>query len=216
MAVYLYAVCRGDVSTPTSSGLRGRPLRVVGAEGLSALVGDEVPVDWGESELWQHENAVEGLMESHDLLPARFGTTLSSDAEVQKLLARRSRELSSALHRVAGASELSVRAIWNEQATTPRGGADYLRSLAEAERRADALSHALEDRLAPMSRARRHRVLVSPKIPVSGAYLVAKECVGGFMAELDRLDREIADATLLCTGPWPPYSFVDEEAVAHG
>jgi hypothetical protein len=215
MAVYLYAVCHGDVAAPTGVGLRGGPLRAISAGGLSALVGDELPAGRGESELWQHEHAVEELMDAHDLLPARFGTMLSSDAAVQTLLRRRSHELSSALHRVAGASELSVRAVWNEKARAPRSGADYLQSLAETERRAEALAHMLEDRLARISRARRHRVLVSPKVPVTGAYLVAKEMTGGFVAELERLEDEIADATLLCTGPWPPYSFVDEEPATH-
>jgi hypothetical protein len=215
MTVYLYAICRGELAAPPGIGLHDRPLRVISTGELSALVGDEVPADWGESELWQHENAVEELMGSHDLLPARFGTTLSSDAAVQTLLTRRNSELSSALHHVAGASELSVRAFWDEQTRAPQSGAGYLESLAETERRANALMRVLETRLSPLSRASRHQVLASPRTPVAGAYLVAKEATGDFMTELDHLDHEIGDARLLCTGPWPPYSFVGREATAH-
>lgn len=104
-----------------------------------------------------------------------------------------------------------MRAIWNEQPDPPQSGADYLYSLATTERRAKALARTLEGRLSPISRASRHRILTSPRMPVAGAYLVANAMMDGFMAELDRLEDETVEATIVCTGPWPPYSFVDRE-----
>lgn len=213
--VFLYAICKGEAVEPsTDNGLHGQPLRVLHTSGFTALVGDWAPFTGSEEELWQHEDAVERLMRSHDLLPARFGTMLSSDAAVRELLAGRREELSAALSRVAGACELSVRAIWCETAPTgpTRSGADYLHARAATERRVQELAQTLEERLASVSRAWRLRTSVTPYIPVAGAYLVAREQMRSFMAALGRLDRETTDATFTCTGPWPPYSFTPTEA----
>jgi hypothetical protein len=44
---------------------------------------------------------------------------------------------------------------------------------------------------------------------MSAAYLVERGVVPRFRAVVQRLQRDHADLALLCTGPWPPYSFVD-------
>jgi hypothetical protein len=41
------------------------------------------------------------------------------------------------------------------------------------------------------------------------SYLVERPVVGEFRAVAQRLQREYRDTTVLCTGPWPPYSFVE-------
>ncbi len=212
MAVYLYAVCAGAASLPRDA-LHGPPLRAIREGGLSAVVADRAPiVEAGEDELWRHENAIELLMDEHDLLPARFGTVLAGDGEVRRLLAQRREQLSAALRRVAGAVELSVRAFWRELAPMrAEDGTAYLEARAERERRARALADTLEGRLAPLARAGRLRSSPAAKMPAVGSYLVARPMVPAFAAEFDRLEGELLDAMLVCTGPWPPYSFVEAE-----
>jgi hypothetical protein len=213
--VYLYAICDGAAAEPETTGLHGQALRAIREAGLSAVVGDGAPAGkWGETELWQHEDAIELLMRSRDLLPARFGTVLAGDAEVRGLLARRREQLSSALRRVAGAVELSVRALWREAALErpAADGTGYLHARLDAERRAGALARLLNGRLAPLARVERIRVCGAARTPVAGSYLLDREAVEEFASELDRLDGETADAMFVCTGPWPPYSFVQPEA----
>ena len=41
------------------------------------------------------------------------------------------------------------------------------------------------------------------------AYLVDRELVEDFTASLRRLDQQLRDVELVCTGPWPPYSFAE-------
>jgi hypothetical protein len=41
------------------------------------------------------------------------------------------------------------------------------------------------------------------------AYLVDRDAVGGFTARVDALQREHPELAVLCTGPWPPYSFAE-------
>src|SRR5689334_16078755 len=102
MAVYLYAISEAHAQAPSADGLDGEPLRLVHSQRLSALVSDvrRSTREVGETELWQHETAVEALMSTRDVLPVRFGTVLASDAEVHALLEERDDEFSSALRQV--------------------------------------------------------------------------------------------------------------------
>jgi len=213
MAVCLYAICGGEVQPPPGAGLHGKPLRMIRSGDLSAMVSDSPEAsrrEVGEAELWQHESAVEELMAAHDVLPVRFGEVLDSDAAVQEMLASRCDEFESALERVAGACELSVRAAWPQETpiSEPRTGTSYLGARADAESRAEALARRLQSSLAPFSRGSRLRRVFQPRPSLAGAYLVARNMVSAFMAEIERLDREMSETTLVCTGPWPPYSFV--------
>jgi hypothetical protein len=42
---------------------------------------------------------------------------------------------------------------------------------------------------------------------LSAAYLVDRERVDSFRARVEELGEEIDGAAVVCTGPWPPYSF---------
>ena len=42
------------------------------------------------------------------------------------------------------------------------------------------------------------------------AYLVDRADVDGFVAVVRELQREHDSLSVLCTGPWPPYSFAGE------
>jgi hypothetical protein len=73
----------------------------------------------------------------------------------------------------------------------------------------DAATEAVHGPLSSLARAhivrpghRRGEVLVA-------AYLVERGDVDRFAAEVAALDRRNPEFTLTCTGPWPPYSFVE-------
>jgi hypothetical protein len=216
MAVSLYAICGGEAQPHPGTGLGGQTLRVIRSAGLGALVSDNPAAPrpgLGEAELWQHERAIEELMAANDVLPVRFGETLESESAVRAMLESRREEFEAALQRIAGACELSVRAAWRED--TPTGalqsGTSYLAARADAESRAAALARQLQRRLAPFSRASRLRRVPQPSFTLACAFLVARSMVSGFMAEVGRVDSEVSDTTLVCTGPWPPYSFVQSD-----
>jgi hypothetical protein len=215
MAVHLYAICSDATELPGCTGVHQQPLRFVSAAGLSALVSDApaAPGEDAERELWEHEYAVEGLMANGDVLPARFGTQLRSDAALREVLVRRRGEFSAVLRRVAGACELAVRAAWRDRVpdAPAGGGAGYLAARAQAEHRAEALARQLDERLAPLSRERLLSVQGHPTMPVVGSYLVDREQMSSFVATVDRLDEQTPGTSLVCTGPWPPYSFSQPE-----
>jgi Gas vesicle synthesis protein GvpL/GvpF len=158
--------------------------------------------------LEEHEQIVSRLMEQETVLPVRFGTVLEDEDEVSDLLRDRRDELHDALDRVRGAVEIGVRVTWRVPDVATGSGAEYLRSRLEVQRRADDLARRL-DPLSGLARGVRHRVLPRASEPVVAAYLVDRARVEEFTSRVAELDRELGDVELVCTGPWPPYSFAE-------
>jgi Gas vesicle synthesis protein GvpL/GvpF len=167
-------------------------LRAIEADGLAALGAPAVEREASVDQLWQREQLLERLMRDCDLLPVRWGTVVEDD-EVERLLASRRAELVHALDRVRGAVEIAVRVATDEQAVTSTAQL-YLhvkRRLAEIHAALAALSRESAEIAAGRS-----------------AYLVAREDVDSFVSTVAALEEAHDDLSILCTGPWPPYSFV--------
>jgi hypothetical protein len=220
--IYVYAVTEPVACAPAERGLEGAALRVVATESLAAVVSDReaVPLAVDEHALWAHERVVEELMLDRAVLPMRFGSILGDDAAVTRLLVTRQQELTEALRRVGGAVELGVRVAWPAQETTgdeaaraaPGPGAAYLLERWRSDRRVRSLAEQLDRSLVELSRARVQRLPRSPDAPLRAAYLVEEEHVDTFRGRIATLGRDVADAHIVCTGPWPPYSFTGGQA----
>lgn len=227
MTVYLYAVTEeiSPVPTDLGQGLQGQTVRAVASSGLMAVVSDhrDGSVRPSEADLWAHERVVEGLMADRAVLPMRFGSLLADDAVARALLSDRAAELRAALRHVAGAIELGVRVAWSVDPAQPEpepepkaagdaSGSAYLMGQLSRRQRARDLADRIDQPLAELARASRHQLLRTPNLPLSGAYLVDRERLEAFRARVAELDEQIGQAEVICTGPWPPYSFVKAPA----
>lgn len=188
-------------------------LELVPVDGLAAVCAPAGDEDISAEALWRHEEVVEALMADRDLLPVRYGTRLEDEHAVARAVEERLGELATALDRVRGAVEVSVRVLPVGDAGSPvvpdtAGGAEYMRVRARAEasqaRAAEALQEPLEA-LARSSTAGRPR----PPELFRAAYLVDRDAVEPFTGEVARLQRANPGLGILCTGPWPPYSFAE-------
>jgi hypothetical protein len=225
--IWVYAIGdRPEVpSPPDAVGLAGAPVEGVREGELLAVLSrhDELPAVRGVEALWTHEHVVEGLMAQRAVLPMRFGSRLPGDAALRDALTTRQGELLAALDGVRGRVELAVRAMSAAGADrgdgaedAPAGaaegrqtGREYLRAKLELRRRADAAGVALHAPLAALAVAASRRPGQVPGELLRAAYLVERPVVAEFRAAAQRLQRKHRDAAVLCTGPWPPYSFVD-------
>ena len=215
--MYLYGVCEEAAAAPAGEGIDARPLRMVTCAGLGAIVSDghERPPEPSERELWEYERVVEELMSLRNVLPARFGSVVESDTDIRALLSGRNEELRISLRWVADAVELAVRATWSAETSVDETRSDddtgtrYLARRVELRQRCSALCERIDRRLGELARDSTLRVGPSERSPMIGAYLVARDRVAEFRARIDELDHEIEEVAILCTGPWPPYSFVD-------
>jgi hypothetical protein len=127
--VYVYGVAAAVAADdlPRGAGALGgrRPLKLVGEGSLVALT-SEVEVSWLQEQLGAAEEgdlaALEPLVRAHEtvlgraldadaLVPFRFGTIFSDEAEVRAFVAERERQLEETLDRLTGAREWGVKAL---------------------------------------------------------------------------------------------------------
>jgi hypothetical protein len=179
------------------------PLRAVNADGLTALCAPARQREMTAEVLWEHEAVVESLMEERDLLPMRFGTLVEDDEAAIRALVERREELRKGLDRVRGAVELAVRAEASspgDLAPTGTSGAEYIRAKAHRTEAARLLHE-------PLAFLARESVIQAGPELLRAAYLVDREAVDGFVGLVRRLQETHDGLRILCTGPWPPYSF---------
>jgi hypothetical protein len=217
MRLLLYAITDGDTTAVAQRhGVGEAAIEFVPAAGLSAVVSrHEAMPGLSEDTIWAFERVIESLMATGAVLPARFGTLLADDAELTRTLEARRPELVDSLHRVRGAVELSLRGHWSAPiaataAEAPRTGIEYMRARAEPHRRAGELAARIRAHLDEYARESRHQILSRESMPVSSAFLVDRAHQDAFLRAVRALETELTDAELVCTGPWPAYSFVGE------
>jgi hypothetical protein len=215
MSVLLYGLTDGGDVHVEGAGLRDRPLRTVRGGLLTAIVSDHdggAPRADAET-LWHHERIVERLAASQPILPARFASILDDDDAVIEMLQARREQLTAVLAHTRGAVELALRAMW-EQPPEPdaQTGTGYMHARLELRQRAREVAAQLMP-LGKLSRNTRCELPARPREPLRCAYLVDRELVSEFVASVEELDQRLSDVEILCTGPWPPYSFAQEVPV---
>jgi Gas vesicle synthesis protein GvpL/GvpF len=222
--VWVYVICGPAAAARIEgAGLADAPLEAVREGELVAVVSHhaEPPdVSIGDVVLAQEE-IVERLMEiAGGVLPMPFGARLPDVPALRSALADRHDELLAALDTVRGRVELDVRALRLRTVTpakrrTYETGPGYLRARLELLDRDEMAAAAIHAPLAAMAVAdSRHRKR-APRELLRASYLVERSAVGEFGTEARRLQREHTDLAILCTGPWPPYSFADVPALTH-
>jgi hypothetical protein len=187
-------------------------LKAVPIDGLAAVCAPAGDGEVSPETLWRHEEVVEALMADRDLLPVRYGTRLEDEAAVARAVEGRRDELAAALDRVRGAVELSVRVVatgtppGGPAATEAGSGVEYLREKARVEASQEHMVRALHEPLAALARASVERRPRPPEL-FRAAYLIERDAVERFAAEVAVVQDANAGLGILCTGPWPPYSF---------
>lgn len=179
------------------------PLPALDDRALSSAVTGDLAVVWAPAPagpaarptvaaLRGYEAVVERLMADRDVLPMRFGTRVADARAAAAEVGERRNDLTRALRRVRGATEVAVRV-----AAAPGATADAARVLAVVHRP-----------LAELARATRiHRAAGGELL--RAAYLVDRREVDAFAVAVGVLQSGCPDLRVLCTGPWPPYSFTE-------
>ena len=218
--LYLYAIVDAARDAPPGvRGLEDAPLRRVEGRGVAAIVSEHahLVVEPTNEAIVRHAEIVERLAaDAHAVVPARFGRTFDDESSLIRRLDERAAELANALGEVRGCVELGLRVLARADgvrvAAATGGdvpsGTTYMNALlerrTETERRADAI----DGPLARLSKRSQRDVTGTPRLLFSAAYLVPTQRTGAFREQVERLQRDHPDLSLVCTGPWPPYSFV--------
>jgi Gas vesicle synthesis protein GvpL/GvpF len=211
--IWVYAICdRPELPPPRGRGLAQAPLDGVREGDLLAVVSrhDDQPGEPALDALWVHERVVERIMAERAVLPMRFGTCLDDGDALRQVLAARGQEFLAALQRVRGRVEVSVRAMQppgeqdGEPAPVATSGREYL----EAKLRDGRDARSLHDPLASLAVEVDRRPSRAPDELLRASYLVDTAALARFRGAVEHLQRTHPSVAILCTGPWPPYSFV--------
>jgi hypothetical protein len=228
--IYLYAITdQPEAPVPAEPGLEGISVFTLTYQDIAAVVSSltTAEVSPTEDNLWRHEAVVETLMADRAVLPVRFGTLLADEVAAQNVLAAHYADFVASLKQVRGRVELSLRVLWEEDTPPPqpsparggggkrRDGRAYLMARLEEERQrqarrqqAEALAKELHTPLARLAAESTQQVLITPRMLLTAAYLVDRDQVAAFQREVKALSADHSALRLLCTGPWPAYSFV--------
>ncbi|MEU7046203.1 GvpL/GvpF family gas vesicle protein [Streptomyces varsoviensis] len=238
MSTYVYGITR-DSHPPLPEETVGvgdppRPVRVVAAGPLAALVSDAPPdLKPKRRELLAHQNVLAEASSAGPVLPMRFGGVSPDDDAVTTALAAHEEHYLERLRALDGKAEYNVKATHDEEAVLHRvlTDAPELRELHEANKAAGGGSH--EDRLrlgelvatAVQQREPQDAALLRQALedaaeascpgPPSGgwlanvSFLVDREHGEEFVAAVAALRRENPHLVLRVNGPLPPYSFVE-------
>jgi hypothetical protein len=210
------------------------PLDRYGEAAIKRGLGD---LAWVSRAAMAHEAVVEAFIGASAVLPMKLFTIFTSDARALEHVTRERSRIDALLKRVTNHVEWGVRVVLDRaMAGEPRGrgpresaaraasGAAFLaRKKAQRDAATKLARHAREigsdvyDDLAAFARiARRRSAAEMPSrggpLLLDAAFLVPKAKAARFTKRVARRTRDLAREGFRVTvsGPWPPYSFVQE------
>ena len=242
--VYVYGIVpAAERAKLPAEGVAGAHVRAVEHQGVAAIVSDvEGDSLQAAREVRAHWRVVEAAAAETTVLPVRFATVLpGDDAVVAQLLEPEAERLTSLLDALAGRVQLAVKGEYDEQTllrevvsesppvrklqqrveSVPEAAGYYDRIqlgelvAGEVARRRQHDEQQAMAALAPHAEAARANEPRTPNGAFDLAFLVARDKVDAFGAPVRALAEQLGERVKLrYVGPLPPYSFVDEQAVA--
>ena len=212
--LHLYALADHPARLTAAAGIDGSQLRTAQIGGaLDAVVSDVSPhgVPANEAAILTHAAVVDELAGVNEaLLPARFGPGYQGEDALAQAIESREVQIREALECVRGCVELGLRIFDGDVAANGSNGSsgrEYMLGRLQEVQTAERIAAEVHETLAVTARESTSRVLASPQLLLSAAYLLPREELESFRSALDETERRHPRLTFVCTGPWPPYSF---------
>jgi gas vesicle protein GvpL/GvpF len=218
--IHLYAFADGLGELPRIAGVDGAALEQLPLNGVTTIFSrrsrTSEPAELRDDAL-THGAVVDALTaEAAAVLPVRFGQVVADDAALARSVRVHAQAVRRNLDHVRGCVEIGLRVSFPaERVSGVTSGAEYMRQLRRVEEARRTTIEELHRRLA--SSARDSRVAsssLSLRDRFDAAYLVPREGVGDFQACVDAFARASEGMSVVCTGPWAPFSFSDVQAAA--
>jgi hypothetical protein len=215
---------------------RGRYLAVADVKardyGEAAINARLSNLDWVSRAAMAHEAVLESLAARATVLPMKLFTIFTSEERARADVEKNRVHIDALVKRVGGHDEFGVRVALDGKTAARRetsraagaGGVAYLtRKKAQRDAATELVAHAQEtvadlyDRLAKRARLSRRRSaselpMENGPLLLDAAFLVPRAKARAFRADVARQARTLGRQGYLVTltGPWPPYTFVQE------
>jgi hypothetical protein len=234
VAIYLYCLLRATAEPPAHLlGIDASRVRVVDLGGLRAWVSDTGgPLVATPDRAREHDQVVRAALERETPLPARFGQVITDEAALKDAVSSRRAAFETALERVSGSVEMTVRILVPGQGNSARGdvvdksdrqattGLDYLKRVAAAQRRERNLlaeegivrGH-VSSAVRGLVRGESFTSATSGSSMSTLSHLVPRENIEAYRSALLVLRNETPALAIMVSGPWAPYSFTEGVAL---
>jgi gas vesicle protein GvpL/GvpF len=222
-AKYVYGVVRTQArAKPRGKGIDGKPLRMIAANGIGALISDvpDAPLEAGRDELLTHARVLEGALAKGAVLPMQFGVVMPDDEAVRdELLAAHRDQLEAQLTEMDGevlAENREIARLRDAIQGQPEDAAYYER-IRLGELVAAAVTGKREtdeemviSRLAPHAVAFEAGGPIHERMVANVSLLVETDHDAEFEDALEELATEQHPRIAFkLTGPLPPHTFVE-------
>ena len=235
MKFYPYCLISQAIDLPESvKGLDERPLLQRDIGGLTAILSEcdaEKAVVSRENVL-RHDAVIRTVLEQGTTLPFRFGHLVTLD-QLTSYVESKSEALQERLRHLEGRVEMSAKIIWNREIkhssgphpagvnradSNPGKGAAFLRQKRDEMQQDEALSSEAAA-LAAWLKAEisglicDERIVLRPteKLVLSASFLVDRAKLEAYKMRTASIKNTRSDLHFLTSGPWPPYSFSNNE-----
>jgi alkylhydroperoxidase/carboxymuconolactone decarboxylase family protein YurZ len=231
LAIYLYCLLRATAEPPPHLvGIDDAPVRTVDLGGLGAWVSETAAsaIVATPERARRHDHVVRTALERETPLPARFGQVVSDERALAELVSSRRGAFESALERVEGTVEMTVRILlprgadggaaeqMTESGKGTTTGRDYLERVAalqRQERNVLAEEGIVRGRVSSavrgLVRAESFAGATSASRMATLSHLVPREHIEAYRSALLVLRNEVPALSIMVSGPWAPYSFTE-------
>jgi hypothetical protein len=231
LAIYLYCLLRATAEPPPHLvGIDGALVRAVDLGGLGAWVSESAAsaIVATPERARRHDQVVRAALERETPLPARFGQIVSDERALAEVVSSRRAAFESALERVEGTVEMTVRILvpggapagaaeqMTESGKGTATGRDYLERVAalqRQERNVLAEEGIVRGRVSSavrgLVRAESFAGATSGSRMATLSHLVPRENVDAYRSALLVLRNEERALSIMVSGPWAPYSFTE-------
>ena len=230
MKVYPYCVLSERVTLPPIRGLEGSAILQVEIGEFVVLLSDHdfERIVASRENVLKHDEVVRSVLGQATPLPFRFGN-LTTIEQIRSYVSSRKDILSEMLARVEGCVEMSVKIIWQhddqdadqlpDSGQTGLGqGAAFLKlkqaEILGAESRfvdAKALASWFNSELNSTVLEQKVSLRPAERLVFSGSYLVKQLKLDEYKQKVTTARDKRKDLHFLTSGPWPPYSFSNNE-----
>lgn len=233
MKFYPYCLVGRRVELPPSlTGLDGREIIQRDIGGLIAILSvlDEKKVTVTRDNVLRHDAVVRRVLEQVTPLPFRFGHMVTLD-QLTSYVESKLESLQTRLQHLHDRVEMSIKIIWHPDNKLKRGdqetgpapgnigqGLAFLMSKRAEIREEEALSREaagvatwLESQMSGLVCDERVFLRPTEKLVLSASFLVDRSNLAAYKKRTDLIKESRPELHFLISGPWPPYSFSNNE-----
>ena len=217
MAVLAYCITetQPEIKAPPT-GVRGTTIETIRIQDLQCFISqfdlqDVVGRAPMQEAALAFNRVLQDLLRQTAIIPFRFPTIVTDETELSQFLTEHQTEYRETLHRLRNCVQMEIRlkrqTSENSRATSPKSGAEYLRSRQAQHQYVDSIVARFREAARPLAKEWRHRESATG---IRCFALVDRSDVQAFLRQIKGVSVP-TESEFRITGPWPASEFLKEQ-----